>query len=124
MTARRILKIMELRMGHMKKFLTGWVWIVFCVAILVTIGFCKDAYALRQWTCRTGPSRVIRLGDRFSVVLMKCGNPTAKYQETTDEGAVTREEWIYARKDAYIGFYNYILLFEEGKLVKIEKEID
>ena len=55
----------------MEKLHASWGWIVFFVAILVTIGFYKDAYALDQWTCRTGPTRVIRIGDRFSVVLMK-----------------------------------------------------
>jgi hypothetical protein len=123
-TTRTSLKSIEQRIDHMEKFHAVWGWIVFFVAILVTIGFCNDAYALDQWTCRTGPTRVIRVGNRFSVVKMKCGNPTFVYQETNEEGTVIKEEWIYARKDAYLGFYNYILTFEEGKLVMIERERD
>jgi len=122
-TTRTSLKRIEQRIDHMEKLHAAWGWIVFFVAILVTIGFCNDAYALDRWTCRTGPNRVIRVGNRFSVVQMKCGKPDAIYHETTRDG-VTKAEWIYARKDAYLGFYNFILTFEEGKLVMIERERD
>ena len=123
-TTRTSLKRIEQRIDHMEKLHASWGWVVFFVAILVTIGFCSDAYALDLWTCRTGPNRVIRVGDRFSVVIMKCGTPNARYKETNEEGTVIKEEWIYARKDAYLGLYNFILTFEEGKLVMIEREKD
>jgi hypothetical protein len=123
-TTRTSLKRIEQRIDHMEKLHAAWGWIVFFVAILVTIGFCNNALAADRWTCRTGPMRVIKVGDRFSVVLMKCGAPDAKYKETTDEGAVIKEEWIYHGKDVYLGHYNFILTFEEGRLVKIERESD
>ena len=50
-TARRTSRLMEIRVNHMKKFQTLWVWIVFLVALLVTIGFCVDVLAADQWTC-------------------------------------------------------------------------
>ena len=52
---------------------------------------------------------------------MKCGQPDAIYQETTRDG-IMKEEWIYHRKELYVGPIDYILTFEQGNLIAITRD--